>query len=151
MDLKKIERLVEIFEASDLAEMEIREEDDSIRLSRASAYASPMPAAYPAAAAPAATTSVPAVETKSEESVAETPEGHVVRSPMVGTFYAAPNPDSDPFVSVGQTVRAGDTVCVIEAMKMFNQIEADVEGKVVAVLVENAQPVEFDQPLLIIR
>ncbi len=161
MDLRKIKKLVEILEASDLAEIEIQENDEAIRLSRypsggvAPAYAMPPPPAQAYAApapAPQGGESVPnGTEGKPAAEADEVPDGHVVRSPMVGTFYASPNPDSEPFVRVGQAVKAGDTVCIIEAMKMFNQIESDWDGKVVAVLVENAQPVEFDEPLFIIR
>lgn len=152
MDIRKIKKLVEILEESGLAEIEIHEQEDSIRLSR-------YPRDLPIAAAPAATPVMPAQAAP----LAATPEpvvgsyetdleeGYVVRAPMVGTFYASPNPESDPFVRVGQSIKAGDVVCMIEAMKMFNQIESEADGKVVSVLVDNAQPVEFDQPLFIIR
>jgi len=160
MDLRKIKKLVEILEASDLAEIEIEADDESIRLSRypsstGPAYAPPAPTQHYHVAgggpAPAAEGEADSARGEGGESADGTPEGHVVRSPMVGTFYAAPNPDSEPFVRVGQEVKAGDTVCIIEAMKMFNQIESDVNGKVVAVLVENTHPVEYDEPLFIIR
>lgn len=153
MDLRKIKKLVEILEASDLAEIEIETEDESIRLSRYPSNVNlPTYAPQVPASAPSAPAGAPAKgDGKPEAGGDEMPEGHVVRSPMVGTFYASPNPDSEPFVRIGQEVKAGDTVCIIEAMKMFNQIESDVNGKVVAVLVENTQPVEYDQPLFIIR
>ena len=157
MDIRKIRTLVEILEASDLAEIEIQEGEESIRLSRYPAggppmptYAMPMQQMHAPQPAPAAASSGPAAGGKSAEEE-EMAEGHVIRSPMVGTYYAAPNPDSEPFVRIGQQVKAGDTVCVIEAMKMFNQIESDTDGKVVAILVENGQPVEFDQALFIVR
>lgn len=159
MDIRKIKKLVEILEESDLAELEITENEESVRLSRfpanmpAPAYPMHMmpamvaPAPAPAAAAPAETPARPAAA----DTDGGTLEGQVVRSPMVGTFYASPNPDADPFVSVDQEIEPGDVVCVIEAMKMFNQIESEVSGRVVSILVENGQPVEFDQPLFIVR
>ncbi len=156
MDLRKIKKLIDLLEESNLAELEIKEGEEVVRLSRVPKGAitvSAAPAAHvqaparaePAPAAPAAAAAPPAA--------AETgalPPGHVVRSPMVGTFYAASNPDAAPFVRVGQTVKAGDTLGVIEAMKMFNQIEADKAGTIVAILVENGQPVEFDEPMFVI-
>lgn len=157
MDLRKIKKLVEILEESQLAEIEITEEGESIRLSRNMQAGPAMPQymAYPQAApAPAAPAPESAPSADGGSAGSDEPDladGHVIRSPMVGTFYAAPNPESEPFVRTGQSVKAGDTVCVIEAMKMFNQIESDTDGKVVAVLVENGQPVEFDQPLFIVR
>ena len=157
MDLRKIKKLVEILEESQLAEIEITEEGESIRLSRNMQAAAsmpqymayPQPAPAPTATAPEAAASADAGSASNDEP--DLADGHVIRSPMVGTFYAAPNPESEPFVRTGQSVKAGDTVCVIEAMKMFNQIESDKDGKIVAVLVENGQPVEFDQPLFIVR
>ena len=150
MDIRKIKKLVEILEESGLAEIEIHEQEESIRLSRHSQH-------QPIAAAPVAALPTPALplaaapEAASGGDEADLEEGYVVRSPMVGTFYGSPNPESDPFVRVGQSIKAGDVVCIIEAMKMFNQIESEVDGKVVSVLVDNAQPIEFDQPLFIIR
>lgn len=154
MDIRKIKKLVEILEESDLSEIEITEKDESVRLTRkthvAEAAHAPIYQAPPAPQAPAPAAS-PAAPVSDESDHEVEAEGHVIRSPMVGTFYGTPNPESDPFISVGQDIRAGDTVCIIEAMKMFNQIESEVDGKVVAVLVDNAQPVEFDQPLFIVR
>ena len=158
MDIRKIKKLVEILEESGLAELEISENDESVRLSRFPQnvpmpnYAMPAmaPAPLPAAPVPAVVESSEPAESGAEDSAVEA-EGTVIRSPMVGTYYDSPNPESDPFVRVGQDVKAGDVVCVVEAMKMFNQIEAEVSGKVVSVLVDNAQPVEFDQPLFIVR
>ena len=155
-DIRKIKKLIELLETSGIAEIEIKEGEDSVRISRhahasasltmppiwaAPGYGPPM--AGPMSAAPAAPTA-PAAE-------AETLQGHVLRSPMVGTFYRSAAPGSKPFVEIGQRVNAGDPVCIIEAMKMFNQIEADHTGAVTRILVENGQPVEFDQPLLIIE
>ena len=145
MDLRKIKTLIELVENSGIAELEIKEGEEFVRISRSSTavqhvYAAPQQhaapatasAATPAAAAPAA------------------PEGHVVKSPMVGSFYRSPSPGSKAFVDVGQTVSAGDTLCIIEAMKLLNEIESDHSGVIKAILVESGQPVEFGQPLFII-
>jgi len=155
MDLRKIKKLIDLLEESNLAELEIKEGEETVRLSRIPKGAvTSMPAATPAPAhhqvrveppapASAAAPSAPAAEKSM-------PDGHVVTAPMVGTFYASQNPESPPFVKIGQKVKAGDTLGIIEAMKMFNQIEADVAGTVVAVLVSNGQPVEFDEPMFVI-
>ena len=155
MDLRKIKKLIDLLEESNLAELEIKEGEETVRLSRIpKGMVTAMPAAAPApvhhqgraepqAAAPPAAPSSPPVDKSM-------PEGHVVTAPMVGTFYASQNPESPPFVKIGQKVKAGDTLGIIEAMKMFNQIEADVAGTVLAVLVENGQPVEFDEPMFVI-
>jgi acetyl-CoA carboxylase biotin carboxyl carrier protein len=151
MDLRKIKKLIDLLEESNLAELEIKEGEEVVRLSRvpkntAPAVAAPAPvAAAPAVAAPApvaAATEVPAANAL--------PAGHVVKAPMVGTFYASASPSTPAFVKVGQQVKAGETLGIIEAMKMFNQIEADVAGTVQAILVENGQPVEFDEPMFVI-
>jgi len=153
MDIRKIKKLIELLEESSLSEIEIVEGEESVRLSRAAASAAVAmphyapPVAPPAAAAPAAAPEAGGGEAQ-EDAV---PEGELVRAPMVGTFYAASTPDADPFVKPGQQVSEGETLCIIEAMKMFNQIEAETSGTVVAVLAENGQPVEFDQPLFVIR
>lgn len=150
MDIRKVKKLIELLEESNIDEIEIKEGEESVRISRNSAQAmqlaaAPMAPAYavppppPAAPAPAAAVA-PAPE-------AETSSGHVVHSPMVGTFYSAPSPTSPSFVEVGQTVKIGDVVCIVEAMKMMNQIEADKAGTIEAILVESGAPVEFDQPL----
>lgn len=158
MDIRKVKKLVELLEESNLAEIEIHENEESVRLSRyPQGGAAPMPAyqsAYqPMPAGQSIADAAPGGADSAERQPAEEPEpeGFVVRSPMVGTFYDAPNPDSEPFVRRGQQVKAGDVVCIVEAMKMFNQIEVDVDGTVVSVLAEPGQPVEFDQPLFIIR
>jgi acetyl-CoA carboxylase biotin carboxyl carrier protein len=151
MDIRKVKKLIELLEESGIAELEINEGEESVRISRYSS--SPAPVSYaaapaapaPAAAAPAATV---AEESSDEDSL---PSGHVVKSPMVGTYYSASSPGSRPFVSVGDSVTEGETVCIVEAMKILNQIEADVSGVVKAILVENAQPVEYGQPLMIIE
>lgn len=152
MDLRKIKKLIELLEESDLAELEIHEGEESVRLSRLGTSAPVMQAPAPAAAPapePAASSAAAAPVADSEND--ELPDGEIVRSPMVGTFYDAPNPDSDSFVKEGQRVSRGETLCLVEAMKMFNQIESEYEGTVAAILVESGQPVEFDQPLFVIR
>jgi acetyl-CoA carboxylase biotin carboxyl carrier protein len=153
MDIRKVKKLIELLETSDVAEIEIHEGEESVRISRTSS-AMPMmtmaaPAAAPAApAAPAAAAAAAAAE--SGETAEQLPEGHVVRAPMVGTFYRAPSPGAKPFAEEGQSVAAGDTLCIIEAMKILNQIEADEAGTVKKILVENGQPVEYNQPLFVI-
>jgi len=156
VDIRKIKKLIELLEESSLTEMEIVEGEESVRLSRAGMVNQPMmqhafPAAAPMAAAPLPVAAAPAAVDPATAQGADVPEGEQVRSPMVGTFFASPSPDAPPFVSLGQKVSEGETMCIIEAMKMFNQIEAEVSGTVVAILVENGQPVEFDQPLFVIR
>jgi len=150
MDLRKIKKLIDLLEESNLAELEIKEGEEVVRLSRvpkgtvtvaAAPVAMPAAVAAPVAAAPVAD-AAPAAPAL--------PAGHVVKAPMVGTFYASASPGAAAFVKVGQQVKAGETLGIIEAMKMFNQIEADVGGTVQAILVENGQPVEFDQPMFVI-
>lgn len=150
MDIRKVKKLIELLEESGIAELEIHEGEESVRISRHSSASAPAPVSYAAApAAPAAAPSAaPAAESTTEDAL---PSGHVVTSPMVGTYYSAPSPGAKPFVSVGDTVAEGDTVCIVEAMKILNQIEADASGTVKAILVENAQPVEYGQPLMIIE
>ena len=145
MDIRKIKKLIEIIEESDIAELEIKEGEECIRISRYSA--APAPVAYaPAPAGPVSTaTAVTAVP--AEEKIT----GHVVKSPMVGTFYRSASPGSKLFVEIGQAVVVGDTLCIIEAMKILNQIEADKSGIVTQILVDNAEPVEYGQPLFIIE
>ncbi len=151
MDIRKVKKLIELLEESDVAEIEIHEGEESVRISRTSGIvAAPvMTAAAPAAAAPApaaaAATSAESASTEPEE-----PAGHLIRSPMVGTFYRAPSPGAKAFVDEGQSVTIGETLCIIEAMKILNQIESDKSGKVVEILVENGQPVEYNQPLFVI-
>jgi acetyl-CoA carboxylase biotin carboxyl carrier protein len=152
MDLRKVKKLIELLEESNLSELEIKEGEEVVRLSRVPKGA--VPVAAPAAAAPAvaAPAAAPAPAPAAVEApVADAlPAGHVVNAPMVGTFYAASSPGAEPFVKVGQQVKMGDPLGVIEAMKMFNQIEAEVAGTVQAILVENGQPVEFDEPMFVI-
>lgn len=146
MDIRKIKKLIELLEESGVAEIEIHEGEESVRISRYGSQVAAAPIAMPApvAAAPAA----PAAAESSEPSV---PSGHAVESPMVGTFYRASSPGAKPFVDVGSTVSVGDTLCIVEAMKILNQIEADKSGTIKAILVENGQPVEFGQPMFIIE
>jgi len=153
MDIRKIKKLIELLDESGVAEIEIHEGEESVRISRqSSSVAAPVAAPVVAAApAPAAAPAAPAAPAASEEKGSDIPSGHVVNSPMVGTFYRAPSPGAKEFVDVGQSVSEGDTLCIIEAMKMLNQIEADKSGTVKAILVENAQPVEFGQPLFVIE
>jgi acetyl-CoA carboxylase biotin carboxyl carrier protein len=152
MDIRKIKKLIEMLEESNLAELEIKEGEGSVRISRtpSGTYVQPAAPAYiqaPQAAAPAPA-AAPAAAPVAEAAAA--PAGHAVKSPMVGTFYRSPSPGNPPFVEVGSQVKAGDPVCIIEAMKMMNQIQADKSGVVSAILVGDGEPVEFDQPLVII-
>ncbi|MBV0933506.1 acetyl-CoA carboxylase biotin carboxyl carrier protein [Marinobacterium weihaiense] len=151
MDIRKVKKLIELLEESNINEIEIKEGEESVRISRGGSQVIAAPAQYaaPAApmAAPAAAPAAPAAEAPAE---AAAPAGHAVCSPMVGTFYRAPSPTSAAFVEVGQSVKAGDVICIVEAMKMMNQIEADKSGVIESILVEDGQPVEFDQPMITI-
>lgn len=149
MDIRKIKKLIELLDESGVAEIEIHEGEESVRISRYSANVAPAAVvSAPVQAAPAPTAAAAA---EPEAAVDTPPSGHTVNSPMVGTFYRAASPGSKPFVDVGQTVSEGDTLCIIEAMKMLNQIEADKSGTIKAILAENSQPVEFGQPLFVIE
>ncbi len=150
MDIRKVKKLIELLEASGVAEIEIHEGEESIRISRASQVT--VNGAAPAIQAGAPPPAPDPAPEESEEKGAE-PElgGHVIKSPMVGTFYSSPTPGARPFASVGQQVKAGDTLCIIEAMKLMNQIESDKSGTIKAILVENGQPVEYNQPLFVIE
>ncbi len=158
MDLRKLKTLIELVESSGIAELEIQEGEERVRITRspapgavgAAAGAAPHPiqmAAVPLSATPA---SAPALAEAPAPAAPAEPEGHVVKSPMVGTFYRAASPGAKPFVEVGDTVQVGDPLCIIEAMKLMNEIEADQAGVVKLLLVENGQPVEFGQPLVVI-
>ena len=154
MDIRKVKKLIELLEESGLAELEITEGEESVRISRHMSgapvqYAMP-PMQYAAAPAPA-TAGGPSTGTAGTAPASSGPAGHKVLSPMVGTYYEAPAPGSPNFVKIGDQVQAGDTLCIIEAMKMMNQIEADVSGKVVAALAKNGEPVEFGQALFVIE
>lgn len=154
MDIRKVKKLIELIEESDVEELEIKEGEDSVRISRRRAEAAPM---APAPAPMPQPQQRPQPESGGEESSGaaektepDEPQGHLVRSPMVGTFYRAPSPTSASFVETGQRVRAGDPLCIIEAMKMMNQIEADISGTVSQILVTDGEPVEYDQPMFVI-
>ncbi len=152
MDIRKVKKLIELLEESDIDELEIKEGEESVRISRHSSKAQPIyaaPYAAPAYAPPPAPAPAPAAAA-AEVDTAEPINGHLVKSPMVGTFYRSPSPSSPAFVEVGQNVKAGDAVCIVEAMKMMNQIETDKSGVVEAILIEDGEPVEFDQPLITI-
>lgn len=154
MDIRKVKKLIELLEESGLAEIEIKEGEDSVRISRVGTAAPHLavPPTVPSASAAAVTTVATAAITDptAHDDAAIVHAGHVVVAPMVGTFYDAPSPDSDPFVRVGQAVSQGDPLCIIEAMKTMNPIEADRAGTITAALVENGQPVEYEQPLFVI-
>ncbi len=145
MDIRKVKKLIELLEASDIAEIEIKEGEESVRISRGSTLA-PAPIAYQAPPAPVATPAAPVAEVEAQAAVT----GNTIASPMVGTFYRSPSPASPAFVEIGKHVKVGDVVCIVEAMKMMNQIEADHAGMVEAILVEDGEPVEFDQALITI-
>ena len=158
MDLRKIKKLIDLLEESNLAEIEIKEGEESVRLARvpkgsyqaaAPVYAAPAEARA-AAPMPMSSPTESSTGGSAKPAGSDQPEGHVMRSPMVGTFYTSPAPDKPAFVTIGQSVKAGETLAIIEAMKMFNPIEADVSGTILAVLTESGSPVEFDQPLFVI-
>ncbi|MDS4040274.1 MAG: acetyl-CoA carboxylase biotin carboxyl carrier protein [Candidatus Competibacter sp.] len=160
MDIRKIKKLIELLESSGVAEIEIKEGEDSVRISRhPQGGASVMMPAQPLWATPhygpppvmPAHPPTPATPDAASDAELDAIKGHVLRSPMVGTFYRSASPGSKPFVEIGQRVNVGDPVCIIEAMKMFNQIDADHAGTVTRILAENGQPVEYDQPLLVIE
>ncbi len=152
MDIRKIKKLIELVEESGITELEVQEEEGTVRISRAAPAVAPAAIQYAAApvAPVAAPTAVPAPASPAEAPAAEV-SGHQVRSPMVGTFYRSPSPEAKAFVEVGQTVKVGDALCIVEAMKMMNRIEADKAGVVKAILVNDGEAVEFDQPLIVIE
>jgi acetyl-CoA carboxylase biotin carboxyl carrier protein len=150
MDIRKVKKLIELLEESDIAEIEIHEGEESVRISRASTIAPTMMAAPPAAPMAAPAAAAPAAVAESAPTAPAEPEGHIIRSPMVGTFYRAPSPGAKQFVTEGQSVSAGETLCIIEAMKILNQIESDKSGKIVEILVDNGQPVEYNEPLFVV-
>ena len=153
MDIRKVKKLIELVEESGIAELEINEGEESVRISRYGSGAIQAPAVNyaPVAAPPPVAEAAPAAKATSEEDDSALPSGHVVKSPMVGTFYSSPSPSAKSFVNVGDSVAIGDTICIVEAMKILNQIEAEIAGTVKAILVENSQPVEYGQPLMIIE
>ena len=153
MDLRKIKKLMELLEESGIAEIEVKEGEESIKLSRnISSQIIPaqqmiqQPVITPPQEAPQA---APQADNKKDDSLNQ--NRNTVNSPMVGTYYASASPESKPFVSVGQSVKKGDTLCILEAMKMMNQVQAESDGKIIEILIDNAEPVEFDQPLFVIE
>ncbi len=147
MDLRKLKKLIDLVQESGVSELEITEGEEKVRIVK---HAAALPAQHTYIAAPAMP-SAPSAATKTEiEDDDDEPEGHIVKAPMVGTFYRASSPGADPFVEVGQAVKEGETLCIIEAMKLLNEIEADASGVIKEILVENGQPVEFGEPLFII-
>jgi len=150
MDLRKLKTLIELVESSGIAELEIQEGEERVRISRSFARPQPAPGAIPAPAPTDGFAAVPPAPAEAATALTKEPEGHVVKSPMVGTFYRSASPGAKPFVDVGDEVAAGDTLCIVEAMKLMNEIEADAAGTIKAVLVENGQAVEFGQSLFVI-
>ena len=154
MDLRKLKKLIDLVQESGIAEIEITEGEEKVRIVRGGVVIEQTPSA---ARAPVLSSLVPVapaaapIPTATQEGPPATPPGHVVKSPMVGTFYRSPSPDAKPFVEVGDTVKAGQTICIIEAMKLMNEIEADADGVVKAILVDNGQPVEYGEALLVIE
>jgi acetyl-CoA carboxylase biotin carboxyl carrier protein len=152
MDIRKIKKLIELVEESGIAELEISEGEESVKISRYGQSAPAMVAPAPIAmAAPEPVAAAPAAPTEATVSAPAGHSGHTVKSPMVGTFYRSSSPTSKPFVEIGTEVKVGDTLCIVEAMKMMNQIEADKAGKITQILVDNNESIEFDQPLFVIE
>ncbi len=156
MDIRKVKKLIELLEESNIDELEIKEGEESVRISRNSGRGfapmmAPMPAQIVTAPAPAPTAAAPVVAASADPAAESSKhKGHIIRSPMVGTFYRSPSPGSPSFVEVGKHVKVGDVLCIVEAMKMMNQLESDKAGVIEAILVEDGQPIEFDQPLMTI-
>ena len=156
MDLRKLKTLIDLVSESNVSELEITEAEGKVRIVKggvgvAQAYPMPMPMAMPAAAAPAAAPAAPAVAAAALAAAPEAEQGHVVKSPMVGTFYRSASPGAKAFVEVGASIQQGETICIIEAMKILNEIEADKSGTVTKILCENGQAVEFGQPMFLIE
>ncbi|HUL45904.1 MAG TPA: acetyl-CoA carboxylase biotin carboxyl carrier protein [Steroidobacteraceae bacterium] len=157
MDIRKIKKLIELLEESGIAEIEIKEGEEAVRISRMTAPAAGVPvtqvghSAAPAAGVPARTPEVPATALADAGAAKPKPGEHVITAPMVGTFYAAPSPGAKPFVEIGDEIKVGQVLCVIEAMKMMNQIEADKAGRIASIMARNGDPVEFGQPLFVIE
>ena len=149
MDIRKIKKLIELVEESGITELEVQEEEGTVRISRAAPAVAPAAIQY--AAAPVAPVAAPAAAAAPTEAPAAEVSGHQVRSPMVGTFYRSTSPEAKAFVEVGQTVKVGDALCIVEAMKMMNRIESDKAGVIKAILVNDGEAVEFDQPLIVIE
>jgi acetyl-CoA carboxylase biotin carboxyl carrier protein len=153
MDLRKLKKLIDLVQESGIAELEITEGEEKVKIVKGGVVAvsqAPLAAPPPAAPAPESRSAAPAAAAPPPAEPAAGQEGHVLKAPMVGTFYRSSSPDAKPFVEVGQPIKEGQTICIIEAMKLMNEIEADASGVVKAILVENGQPVEYGQPLFII-
>jgi len=150
VDIAEIRKLIKLIQQSDIAEIEVTEGEQSVRITRQGAFPPAAAPAQPVAPAPAPAAPAEAPAQSAAEQPTEAAEEHLVKSPMVGTFYRAPSPDADPFVTEGVKVKKGDVLCIIEAMKMMNEIEAEYDGVVEKILVENATPVEYGQPLFVI-
>ena len=151
MDLRKLKKLIDLVQESGISELEVTEGEEKVRIAKHYGAVGGAPVQQHMVPAPMpATAGAPAVSSVSLDDEDELPEGHVVKSPMVGTFYRAPSPGAEAFVQVGQTVKQGDTLCIIEAMKLLNEIEADASGVIKAILVDNGEPVEFGEPLFVI-
>ncbi len=149
MDLRKVKTLIDLVQQSDITELEITEGEERVRISRGHAVAGAAPATVqPSMMVPAAPAAAPSAAPAAAADLPAEPAGHILKSPMVGTFYRSSAPGANPFVEIGQTVKAGDTVCIIEAMKLLNEIECDHDGVIKEILVENGQPVEYGQPLM---
>jgi acetyl-coA carboxylase, biotin carboxyl carrier protein len=153
MDIRKIKKLIELVEESGIMELEISEGEESVRISRGQPAASSVQYTLPAAPAaiPAPVAAQPVVTAAAPTAMADELAGHLIRSPMVGTFYRSPSPDAKAFVEVGQSVKVGDALCIVEAMKMMNRIEADKAGVIKAILINDGEAVEFDEPLIVIE
>jgi acetyl-CoA carboxylase biotin carboxyl carrier protein len=151
MDLRKLKKLIDLVQESGISELEVTEGEEKVRIAKHYGAVAAAPQQYYAAApAPLAAAGAPVASAVNLDDEDELPEGHVVKSPMVGTFYRSPSPGAEAFVQVGQTVKQGETLCIIEAMKLLNEIEADASGVIKAILVENGEPVEFGEPLYVI-
>lgn len=150
MDLRKLKKLIDLVQESGISELEVTEGEEKVRIAKHVGTFAAAPQQYYAAPPVAGAPMAPAASSVDLDDEDELPEGHVVKSPMVGTFYRSPSPGADPFIQVGSTVKQGDTLCIIEAMKLLNEIEADVSGVVKAILIENGEPVEFGEPLFVI-
>ena len=149
MDLRKLKKLIDLVQESGISELEITEGEEKVRIAKQVGVAAPTAYLAPAAA-PALTASTGPAAAPAQGTAPALPEGELIKSPMVGTFYRAASPENEPFVEVGSTVKAGDTLCIVEAMKLMNEIESELTGVVKAILVENGQPVEYGQPLFVI-
>ncbi|MBL8429519.1 MAG: acetyl-CoA carboxylase biotin carboxyl carrier protein [Dechloromonas sp.] len=151
MDLRKLKKLIDLVQESGISELEVTEGEEKVRIAKHYGAVAAAPQQYYAAApAPLPAPGAPAASSVNLDEDDELPEGHIVKSPMVGTFYRSPSPGADAFVQIGQSVKQGETICIIEAMKLLNEIEADASGVIKAILVENGEPVEFGEPLYVI-